>query len=306
MGLKIDREFIARAVRRGEIEGPNEFAQVRYFVERYVPGSEKLDHDGLHRLSSRIFRALANGEEIELNDEVPAGAVDLTPFAGANDLERMINRLVALEPGFGSLAPSEQKARAQTELEQIQNTIDEAASDADAENDDPTLSEHAQAMRNLDARDPTFRKLSHEERCFGPRIRKEVERVRERRLNARENERRRLLAEKGSNAEYDTNNPPPVDVERSSTNYDGAPRAAGYTPEMAPMATRDLPTLGELRTFPGARGVQSDLARTITFMIQRQPSFANHTWETQLSMAMPVLRSIMAREPNAFAAAGGM
>ena len=309
--MKITLAGIQESRRPNLVRGENDFAVLRNIIAQNAKGAATFSYEKLNELARAAWRRLLAGEEVSLDDvSALPGVVDLAPFAGANDLEKMTNYLVVTEPGFSALDPAEQKTRAQTKLEQMQSAIDEAGAEADVPNDDPSLVPEAQALRNLETRDPQFRALTNDAKFMGrnrDRLRREADRVREHRLRAAEDEQSRLLAATGSNAEYDTNNPPPTSVERSSTPYDGgAGSAVGRTPSVASMPARELPSAAELRTYPGARGVAIDLARVVTWMTTRNQTFSLHPWETQLSMATPVLRAIMAREPNAFAAAGGM
>lgn len=277
--MKITLKGIQESRRLNLVAGENDFAVLRNLIAQHVKGAATFSYEKLNEVARAAWRRLNEDDEVSLADvsALPAGVVDLTPFAGATDLEKMINCMIVTEPGFADLDPAEQKTRAQTALEQMEAAVDEAGAEADAPNDDESLVPEAQALRNLNERDPVFRALSNDAKFKGrnrDRLRREADRVRDHRLRAAEarEEEYRLLADQSSVA------PPKVPV--------------------SPQPDRDLPTVSELKTFPPARGVQSDLARTVTFMIQRQPTFAAFPWETQLRMARPVLDAIYAREPD--------
>ncbi len=291
MGIRFTLDDIRSAGRRGDLEAPpgqyDEEARDRHltqsFIRKHVYRADQLTNDELHRLTTRWYRQLADGDSIEIEDgaELPLDVPDLSLYAGSTDLERA-KSYIRSDPRNANLDDAAVAAQAQVLLVKIRAALDNASAPIDEVTDDPSVSPEAQALRNLERRDPEFRALSHDDRFkAGPnreRFRLEAKRIRERRLAAEEREQeeeRRLLADASSVS------PPEAPV--------------------LPMPDRELPSLAQLRTYPPARGVASDLARVVTFMTQRQPTYAFNTWEDQLRMAKPVLQAILAREPNAVA-----
>ncbi len=261
-------------------EGVNDFERTRNLVRRFTRIG--ITYDDLHRLAARVYRQLVDGETVELDEsttDLPSGVPDLSRYAGDDDLERAKNYIRETDPDAGKLDDGALTAQAKILLQKIEAALDNQATGVDEAADDPQLSAHAQAIRNLDARDPAFRKLTPEQRSFGPRVRQEAERVRERRrLAAERDEEPRLLADANSVAK-------PVPV--------------------APL-TRHTVTLAEIRTYPPYRGVDSDVARACSYLVERSPAKAWLRWEDLVHQGADLIRDLYRREDaGPVQAAGG-
>jgi hypothetical protein len=269
----IKLEDLHKAARWGEIEGANDLALAMSWIIRCTPQGDQLSHEEVFARGRDLYRRLTAGEAVP---EQPTGLPDLSKLPGTNDVEKARSFLETSLPDWDQLSDAKKDAAARELLASIAAAGAGSIDDGEEDEDEQKLSASALAIKRLDARDPSFRTLSNEQRCFGTRTLAEADRIRRlRAARAAGAQEQRLLADAGSVA-------PPL-------------------PKTAPTPTRNLPTLSELRRYPPARGVQSDLARMVTWITENQPSYALHDWETQISMAQPLLRDVLAREQRSVA-----
>lgn len=274
MTQKVSLAALRRAAEFGELDGRNDLELACDYIRKCTAGGAKLNHHELWLRGRALYRQLAAGDEVSVEPTGLPTLEELAGFEGATDVDRAVSYLEAtLGDEFESLDDAAKRAAAQGLLKKIQAAGADLPDGQTA--DDPALSAVEQARINL-SRSAKFRALSHEQQCRGPEVRAEADRI------------RRLRSARSAGATHTLADP------RTGDDLPGAPPLAPITPQ--PGRT-DLPTLAEIRRLPPARGVQSDTARTITWINnQTNGAFAHNPWEVQVREAASVLRNIYARE----------
>jgi hypothetical protein len=266
-----------------------------------------LDWNALHSEAMTLHSRLAKGESNSLEDAKldPRDLTDVPIDLDADDaVEQVADYLADLDSDLGALPREELQAYARACIDFTREKQAESVSaEPRASASDPaTLLRQAgfssselliiEQSRNPtvasvainDARDPEgFGKLARERKHFNnPKVRELANKIR------------------GALMLADTSRGSNVRTLSAPDGYDRLRPPVSPQPGQAP-----LPTLAELRTYPPARGVQSDLAHTITWMnTKMNGAFVRNSWEVQCREARTVLGNILAREQQR-AAAGG-
>jgi hypothetical protein len=267
---KVTLAVLHRAAEFQEIEGRNDLELCIDYVRKCTPGGDKLNHDQLFFRGRELHRHLAAGDEVSTEPTGLPTLGELAEFPGSSDLEKAIAYLEAtLGEPFEALDDASKKGPAQDLLGKIEKAGADLPDDETAE--DPTLSRHEQARRNLMARSPKFRALSNEQQSFGPEVRAEADRIRRLR-DARSEGATHALAD-----------------DRSVV-----PPRAPITPQPG---QEPLPTLAEIRRLPPVKELPTDVGRAITWLgTQTNGAFLLNPWEVQVREACTLIRNIYARE----------
>jgi hypothetical protein len=272
MKKKLTAYDINRRVDLGMYEGPNQFAVLRDVARKELPGGERLSNDAIQAYARKFKHQLDATGTIEITDgdDLP----DLSQYKGKTPEEQARAFLAETEPNWARLSAGEQSKKVEALLQQIAEAEGDMPTDAESEADDgaPQLAARAQAIKNLEARDPAFAKLSWDDKFHHERTQSEEQRIKLAR------EQRRALRDDAEAARFLSDS--------------GAAARSPAAQQSEPV----LPTLAELRHNYAGNG---DVAKCIEYARTHAAgdSFARLSWDQQVKIGSAMCRRIYAAAP---------